>query len=266
MTEPLDGQAGAGPGALASKGDLAGPEDLAAANARLAALVSQHSRFTSDVCHELRTPLTNMRLYIDLLAHGRPDRRGQYLAVLSRETERLRALIDDLSTLSQLENIRARGVFSPADMDLGAVVAAELPNLAARAEAAGLRLSPALPDRAVTVLGDVGDLARVVTELVGNGIAYTPRGGEVTIEVRSDGGTACLAVGDTGLGVPAVDQPHVFECFYRGENARASGAAGTGLGLAIVRAIVELHGGTVTIDPARRVGTRIEVRLPERET
>jgi signal transduction histidine kinase len=112
----------------------------------------------------------------------------------------------------------------------------------------------------VIVQGDPTRLHQVITNLLSNAVKFTPAGGRVTIELRSDDGWATLTVTDTGPGIDADELPHVFERFWRGR--RATGTAGSGIGLAIVADLVAAHGGTTSVERAPGAGARFVVRLP----
>jgi two-component system, OmpR family, phosphate regulon sensor histidine kinase PhoR len=239
--------------------------ELAEANERLGELDRLKDQFVSNVSHELRTPLTNIKLYLDLLQRGRPDRRDHYLAVLERESDRLQILIDDLLDLSRLDIARVKGTSDPAPVDLAEVVGTVLESHAAHAEARGVTVEWHTEPALAPARGQRNQLAQVVTNLVANAINYTPRGGHVGLDVTMDGATLLLEVADTGVGIPPEERPHVFDRFYRGERARALNVPGTGLGLAIVKEIVDLHGGQVALDARDPAGTRVEVRLPRWE-
>ena len=217
------------------------------------------SKFVSDVSHELRTPITNLKLYADLLEHGKPDKRPQYLETLKEQANRLAQLVEDILNLSRLELGADKVQFAPVDLNALArqVVDAHRPT----AEAAGLTLAftpdPELPP----VWGEPNQLAQVITNLVANGINYTSAG-QVGVSTQLRNGQACLEVRDTGRGIYPEDLPHLFERFYRGRHAGQPGVPGTGLGLAIVKEIVDLHYGQISVASQVGVGTTFTVRLP----
>jgi PAS domain S-box-containing protein len=209
------------------------------------------SQFVSDVSHELRTPLTNIRLYLDLL-RGTTDRTKteRYLDTLSRESDRLAYLIDDLLSLSRLD----AGAVTP-DLratDINRLLGSLVDDRRALATKRGLELTlewdPALPQ----ARGDERLLSQVFTNLLTNAMNYTPDQGHVTIRTRAENGVGgpwvAAIVSDNGPGIPAEEQPMIFRRFFRGRASRATGAAGTGLGLAICRDIIDLHGGQITLE------------------
>jgi PAS domain S-box-containing protein len=209
------------------------------------------SQFVSDVSHELRTPLTNIRLYLDLL-RGTSDRTKteRYLDTLSRESDRLAYLIDDLLSLSRLD----AGAVTPdlRAVDINRLLGSLVDDRRALAIKRGLELTlewdPALPQ----ARGDERLLSQVFTNLLTNAMNYTPDQGHITIRTRVDDGVGgrgvAAVVADNGPGIPAEEQPMIFRRFFRGRASRATGAAGTGLGLAICRDILDLHGGQITLE------------------
>jgi signal transduction histidine kinase len=236
--------------------------DLAAANARLQELDRLKDQFVSNVSHELRTPLTNIKLYVNLLAHGRADRHAHYIEVIARESDRLERLIDDLLDLSRLDIARVRGAPEPVAVDMVEVVDAIVASHAPRAKAATVALAFAPDGTIPPVRGDRNQIAQIVANLVANAVSYTLPGGRVSIALRPAGQSVRLSVTDTGIGIAPEDLPHVFDRFYRGTHDRVRAVPGTGLGLAIVKEIVGLHGGSVNLSSAADGGTRIDVDLP----
>ena len=225
------------------------------------------SQFVSDVSHELRTPLSNIRLYLDLLTLGKEDRFESYLATLTRETERLSRLIDDLLTISRIDVGAAAPHRSPCD--LNAIANALVQDRLKLFGKKGLELhfdpEPDLPP----ANGDERMLSQVVANLLTNALQYTPRGTvQVSTASLEKGGQswATLTVSDTGLGIAPAEQGRIFERFYRGDSSRQVRAPGTGLGLAICSEIVERHGGKITLESEIGKGSRFTVWLPPMET
>lgn len=238
--------------------------ELAAANASLAQAVEQlteldqlKSKFVSDVSHELRTPITSLSLYIDLLEHGKPEKRERYVTGLKEQMARLHKLINDILDLSRLE--RDEGGRSLIDLNSIAehVTAMERGS----AEAAGLTLTCEVAENLPPVVARPDQLTRALTNLVSNAIKYTAAG-SVRVQTRLDAQRVCLEVRDTGRGIPADELPHVFERFYRGKGVSQSTIPGTGLGLSIVKEIIESHGGTVEVESTVGVGSTFRVWLP----
>ncbi len=239
-------------------------KELAATNEQLQDLDRLKSKFVSDVSHELRTPITNLSMYLDLLEHGREERRTHYLGVLRKEVRRLHQLIEDILDLSRLETSWERGVhFTPVDLNqiVEQVVAAHKP----RAEAAGLTLKFSPDPESSLLMGVQNQLIQVATNLLSNAINYTENGW-VQVKLYRENGQMCLQVEDSGLGIGPADLPHLFDRFYRGQRVGQLKIPGTGLGLSIVKEIVDLHGGQVDVVSEPGAGSSFYVWLPLPET
>jgi signal transduction histidine kinase len=235
-------------------------QELAAANARLTELDQLKSKFVSDVSHELRTPIANLKLYIDLLDRGKPEKQAQYIEVLHQQVRRVAALVDDILDLSRLERRKEQGMIYRA-VELNDVVEQVVLAHQPRAEVDGLQLTfepgPHLPP----VRADANQLAQVVTNLIANALSYTSTG-FVRVSTLAEDAAVCLCVTDSGSGIAPADLPHVFERFYRGQHVLKNDVPGTGLGLAIVKEIVELHEGRIEVDSQPGKGTTFWVWLP----
>jgi PAS domain S-box-containing protein len=225
------------------------------------------SQFVSDVSHELRTPLTNIRLYLDLLATtGDRQKAAAYLETLSRESNRLASLIDDLLSLSRLES----GTITPEfkAVDLSRLLSTLVEDRRTLAGSRGLTLLLDLQPQAGPALGDERLLSQVFTNLLTNAMNYTPQGGTITIRAgrahQNDRDWLSVQVSDTGLGVPQAEQNLIFRRFFRGQAGQSTGTSGTGLGLAICREITERHGGHISLrsDGIPGHGTHFTVLLP----
>jgi len=221
------------------------------------------SQFVSDVSHELRTPLTNIRLYLDLL-HQTEDqtKESRYLETLSRESDRLAHLIDDLLDLSRLEAGATK--FTPSSVDLNKLLSALVDDRQELAARQGLKLIIATDPKLPPALSDEQLLTQVFTNLLTNAMNYTPRGGEITLRtlVGSEDEWVIAVVEDTGIGIAPEEQPLIFGRFYRGQASRTTGTPGTGLGLAICKEIITLNQGHISVESEPGKGTRIIVQLP----
>jgi two-component system OmpR family sensor kinase len=220
---------------------------------------TQVRQFVADASHELRTPLAAIRGYAELSRRSRnpvPDEVAHVLRRVESEAQRMTTLVEDMLLLARLDAGRPLA-HDPVDLSMLVV------DAVSDAHAAGPRhdWQLALPEDPVVVQGDGARLHQVLANLLANARTHTPEGTTVTVGVRSDGGTARLTVTDTGPGIPADLQPHVFERFARGDSSRSRAAGSTGLGLSIVHAVVTAHGGTVSVTSAPG-HTEFEVRLP----
>ena len=219
--------------------------------------------FTANVSHELRTPLAAIKAFAETLYGGAaedPEHSMEFILEIERNADRMTRLVDDLLTLSALDS----GARPPAPesvdlMRIATEVAATLKPLAARKEL-GLRLEPfrTIPP----VRGDRGQLKQVLTNLLDNAIKFTPEKGVVRVSASFADGRVTVAVQDTGIGIPAEDQPRIFERFYRVDKARSRELGGTGLGLAIVKHILEAHGGSVAVESRLGEGSTFRFTLP----
>lgn len=218
--------------------------------------------FVADVSHELRTPIAALRMYIELLREGDVDEatRAEFLERSTQQIGRLEWLSTNLLDLSRID----AGIF-PLDMrdgDLRDPVQATVQALSEVAVARGVSLDSEVPGEAVELRFDRERMVQLLTNLVGNALKFTPRGGSVSVSVGDADEQVTIAVSDTGPGIPADELPHVFERFYRGTNTGEERASGSGLGLAIVRSIVEMHGGEIEVASVVGEGTEFRILLP----
>ncbi len=237
--------------------------DLAGANERLKELDHLKDEFLSNVSHEFRTPLANIKLYLQLLARGRPEKRIEYLQTLQRETFRLETLIEDVLDLSQLDSRVTSFHCEPTNINYLTVELIQ--DRAALAAEHGLILDCQLAaDLPVTMI-DPRRFMQVMSNLTMNAINYTPAGGIIalTTAIKHEDNLdwVTFTVRDTGRGISPQEIPHLFERFYRGEASHSSTAHGTGLGLAICKQIVEQMGGYIIVESELDVGTAFTVWL-----
>ncbi|GAB1644870.1 sensor histidine kinase [Krasilnikovia sp. MM14-A1259] len=219
----------------------------------------QVRQFVADASHELRTPLAAIRGYAELSRRSRepvPEEIGHVLRRVESEAQRMTTLVEDLLLLARLDAGRP---LAHDPVDLTALVV----DAVSDAHAAGPRHDWRLevPEEPVTVLGDSARLHQVLANLLANARTHTPEGTAVTVAVSATTDGAVLRVTDSGPGIPAELQPHIFERFARGDSSRSRAAGSTGLGLSIVHAVVTAHAGTVAVrsEPGR---TEFTVRLP----
>ncbi|MBA2956469.1 hypothetical protein GON03_00370 [Nocardioides sp. MAH-18] len=219
--------------------------------------------FIGLVSHELRTPLTSIYGYVSILSEREdlPEQVDRQLAVISRSTDRLKLLVDDLLEATQVAGTGMRVELAPcllADVVAEVVVAAK-----PHAAAAQVDLRLVLPDDD-PVPGDLDctRIGQVVDNLVSNAIKYTPAGGRAEVRLTRCGDQAELVVSDSGIGIREEDLPLVFGRFYRTQEAAEHAIQGLGLGLAITRTIVEAHGGKVEVASRLGEGSTFRVVLP----
>ena len=182
------------------------------------------------------------------------------LRVVSRNVQRLQALIEDLLTLSQVESQTFRSTFDV--LDLNHLATDAVHDLRATAQVRGVTLRELVPSHPMVMRGDASQLSRALLNLLSNAVKFSPDGGEVTLEVRRDGPDAVLEVADRGIGIPAADMTNLATRFFRASNAVDAEITGTGLGLRIVSTIVENHGGRLEVDSVEGEGTTVRMVLP----
>ncbi|MGZ8562098.1 MAG: ATP-binding protein [Candidatus Limnocylindria bacterium] len=218
--------------------------------------------FVADVSHELRTPIAALRAFTELQRDGQVDEatRREFLDRSSEQISRLEWMSTNLLDLSRID----AGIF-PLDVrsgDLRDPIRSVVEAHAELAEQRGVSLLSEVPPAPVMLRFDRERIVQLLTNLVGNGLKFTPRGGEVSVTLTDVPEGAMLVVRDTGPGILAAELPHVFERFFRGTNVGEARASGSGLGLAIARSIVEMHGGQIEVASATGEGSAFTVRLP----
>jgi signal transduction histidine kinase len=211
--------------------------------------------FVAVVSHELRTPLTSILGYIEMIGETDIDEEQRaYFDVVKRNANRLLYLVSDLLLVAESDGGLRLDL---RDLDLEELVADSVEAGRVAADARRIELtSSAQPAR---LEGDALRLAQVLDNLLSNAIKYTPEGGRVVVTAWVRDGIAWLEVTDSGVGISAADRQQIFERFYR---VRGSAAGGAGLGLAITKAIVEAHGGTISVESELGAGTSFRVGLP----
>ncbi len=221
-------------------------------------------RFTADASHELKTPLTVVRAGVER-AITRPDVPPETLAPLEetlQEVNRMTELLDSLLTLARADEGRAE--LHREAVDLRDIIADAGETGELLAEQAGVGMDIKLPPEPLVVSVDRSRVRQLALNLIENAVKYTPRGGQVSVELGGNDGRAVFSVADTGIGIAPGDLPHVFDRFWRADSARTrtSERAGTGLGLAICKWIAEAHGGTIDVQSRPGRGTTFTVGLP----
>ncbi len=220
--------------------------------------------FLADVSHELRTPIAALRTFNELLSEGAdddPDTRAEFLESSRQQLERLDWLAQNLLDLSKLDSGLVLPDFRPDDLRAAVESATEQAEATARKR--GIELVLSLPPRPVRIRHDPQRIGQVVSNLVGNALKFTSRGGSVAVELRPIPNGAQIEVRDSGVGIDASEMPRIFERFYRGSLANEARGSGSGLGLAIVKSIVDLHAGRITVESRLGAGTTVVVTLPK---
>jgi signal transduction histidine kinase len=237
---------------------------LSAHNERLRRLDRLKDTFIAAVSHELRTPLTSTIGALQTIERKdmelADDVRDDMLTMAREQAERLARLVDELLFFSEVES-GGQLRLSPTTVDYALLVneAAEAALPRAKERGVALRL---VADDIPPLRGDRGRLAQLLAQLIGNAIKFTDAGGSVDVRAGVEDGRAVVEVSDTGSGIPADEQRHLFERFFRSRTAVQQAVPGTGIGLSIVKAIVDAHNGRVTIESEEGRGTTVRVELP----
>src|SRR6266550_4381362 len=219
--------------------------------------------FVASVSHELRTPLTSIRGYLELLTSGEVgelnEEQERFLSVVDRNADRLLHVVGDLLFVSQAEAGVISLEKSPFELIglLTEAVDAALP--AAEAKDLAIQLNA---DHVAEVDADRARLAQVFDNLISNAIKFTLPGGRIDVSAVGRGNHVHIEIADSGMGISAEDQRRLFRRFFRTSTANEQAIQGTGLGLAIVKAIVDGHGGRVTVESEVGSGTTFCVELP----
>ncbi|MBI4638995.1 MAG: HAMP domain-containing protein [Candidatus Rokubacteria bacterium] len=216
--------------------------------------------FFATTSHELRSPLVSVREAAHLLREGIPGpltaKQDRLVTIVGESCDRLLRLVDQI-----LELARLRAGVLPLDLrpvDLGAIVDRAVEELRPQAEEAGLALECLRQGESFGCVGDADRLVQLVVNLGANAIRFTPRGGAVSVGLVDAGAEVEIQVEDTGVGIPALALPHIFDAYLQAHRDHG----GSGLGLAIVRGIAEAHGGRVTVESQEGKGSRFTVLLP----
>ncbi|TEU17621.1 MAG: sensor histidine kinase, partial [Dehalococcoidia bacterium] len=213
----------------------------------------------ADVAHELRTPLSNIQGYLEAIRDRVMKPNAATIGSLNEEVALLSRLVNELQELSLAEAGELKLVYQAEDITKLVKQAAThwQPQVAAK----DISLSLDLPDNLPLVNIDWQRVNQVLHNLLENAVAYTGRGGTITVAAAKQGDWIEVSVSDTGEGIPAGDLPNIFERFYRVDRSRARATGGSGLGLTIARRLVEAHGGKITVQSELGKGSRFSFTL-----
>jgi signal transduction histidine kinase len=238
--------------------------DLQQALNKLTELNQLKSNFISNISHELRTPLTHLKGYLDILSDQSlgplTAQQVEALQVLRRAENRLERLIDDLIQFS----LAARGELSLkiGSISLKDILIQVISQAGMKARSKEISIRTQINNGLPPVQADQEKVTWVLSQLLDNAIKFTPRGGEVGIEVRVDDQLLSISVKDTGIGIPPERITEIFEPFHQLDGSVTRRYAGTGLGLAMVRRILEAHGSLIKVYSIPDRGSQFEFSLP----
>ena len=217
--------------------------------------------FVANVSHELKTPLTSISGFAETLKLNEnidKETRNRFLTIIDGEANRLRRLIEDILTLSFIENdkkeekeaINLYSVYRRVEDML--MISARTKNISLNCNA----------DETIKIAANADYVKQIILNLVDNAIKYTPENGDVNVKIFADKDDAVIKVSDTGMGIPKEDQARIFERFYRVDKARSREIGGTGLVLAITKHIAMNLGGTISVESELEKGSTFTVRIP----
>ncbi len=232
-------------------------------NERLKELDRMKSEFLSTAAHELRTPLTSILGFSEILLKKKLDeeRRNRFLKIINEESAGLAGLINDLLDLSRIESGRGFKV-KKAPTDLRGIILQNVDFFKPEIDKHTFKVN--LPDDLAKIEADKGKIDQVMENLLSNAIKFSPKGGKIAVSLKKADRLVKISISDTGMGIPKKDLPHIFEKFYRAENASMQAIGGTGLGLGIVKYIIESHGGKISVESEVGKGSTFSFTLPIR--
>ncbi|MEI7833278.1 MAG: ATP-binding protein [bacterium] len=221
--------------------------------------------FVANVSHELRTPITSIKGFVETLLDGSindPEDARRFLEIIARHTNRLDAIIDDLLSLSRIEQgSEVTGGIVYEETDVCLVINAAVQSSQQRADAKEIRITRQLPDCCVAVI-NVVLLEQAIANLIDNAIKYSDPKSEILATLQCATDEVAISIHDNGTGIAPEHLPRLFERFYRIDNGRSRKQGGTGLGLAIVKHIAQAHHGTVTVESTLGEGSTFTIHLP----
>lgn len=232
---------------------------------RLRKLENIRRDFVANVSHELKTPITSIKGYIETLLDSPPDtpeETRRFLEIIVKHSDRLHNIIEDLLTLSRLEEEdEERRRIALEETSLRGVLNSAIQVCAAKAESKAISILLQC-DENLSIRVNPPLLEQALVNLIDNALKYTDAEGTVTVGGRRSNGGVVIEVRDTGSGIPKEHLSRIFERFYRVDKARSRKAGGTGLGLAIVKHIAQAHGGSVSVESIPSKGSRFYIHLP----
>ncbi|MCE5252199.1 HAMP domain-containing histidine kinase [bacterium] len=228
-------------------------------------LEMEKSRFLDVVAHDLKSPIASIESLVTSLLSVQGDKIEpsvkQTLERIPKRTKDLISFIQELLEFSRISNLK-QITMQFKTLNFLPIVTATVEIYMSQALDKNIRISVQADPDIPPVLGSREHLEHMVSNLVSNAIRYTRENGSVTIKITAKNGDVFLTVADTGIGIPEDALPKIFTDFFRASNAKKFSTSGTGLGMSITKAIVEKHGGTISVQSQEGEGTAFTVRLP----
>jgi PAS domain S-box-containing protein len=220
-------------------------------------------RFISDMSHDFRTPLSIINSSLHLIKKNTdPEKQRAHLEKLEQQVLRLNKLLDNVLQMSNLD--RRSVMFQFVTTDLNSLIEKAIQNLEPTFGAAQLEITFFPETSPCLAAVDSVELTRALINLLENAISYTKPPGKISLRTRVQDDAAIISVQDTGIGIAAGDLPHIFERFYRGDQARSISTGDNGLGLSIAQTIIQAHGGTIQVESLVGRGSTFTIKLPVR--
>jgi len=230
--------------------------------AQLESLDKTRNQFVSNASHELKTPLATMKIMLESMIY-QPDMpadvRADFMKDINHEIDRLTGIVTDLLVLTRLDN---REEMKRESVNMSELTEETIHLLTPAAEQNHQTLSEEIQED-LFVYGDRSKLSQILYNLTDNAIKYTPENGKIHVSLKQENGCVIWRVKDNGIGIPADDQEHIFERFYRVDKARGRETGGTGLGLSIVKQMVKMHDGTISVHIEPGKGSEFVVMFPQ---
>lgn len=217
----------------------------------------------ANISHDLRSPLTSVRGHLEtVLLKGEKlseTKRTEYLETALRNVSSFQRLVEELFDLVRLETRQIEPSMEP--FGVAELIQDVVLKYQPQAQDRGITIEAGLSDGLPPVIGDIGMIERVLTNLIENALRFTDEGGYVRLTLQKEIAGVCVTIADDGAGISPEDLPHIFERFYRADKSRDRSVSGTGLGLAIASEIIALHGGRIDVESVPGKGSRFYFTL-----
>jgi two-component system phosphate regulon sensor histidine kinase PhoR len=215
--------------------------------------------FVDNISHELRTPLAAIKGFVETMEDGMEGENRSYLEIIKRNTERLINIVQDLLTLSELEEKEI--ILEKEDVDVKVLIENILTIFKDAVKKKGVALELEVDTELPKIKGDAFKLEQMFINIIDNAIKYT-EAGKISIRLKTEGGSLIVEIQDTGIGIPEDQQSRIFERFYVVDKSRSKTVGGTGLGLSIVKHIAQLHDANLAVKSSPGDGTTFSISFP----